>query len=42
MTALDAALVRRKLALISRNLDDLATIDGFVADVEAWLAQRGL
>ena len=28
MTELDAALVRRKLAIISRNLDDLAVIEG--------------
>jgi uncharacterized protein YutE (UPF0331/DUF86 family) len=37
MTDLDAALVRRKLALIARNLDDLATVadlplDAYVAD----------
>jgi uncharacterized protein YutE (UPF0331/DUF86 family) len=38
MTALDAALVRRKLALISRNLDDLATVDGLPLD--AYVADR--
>ena len=32
MTELDAALVRRKLAVIRRNLDDLADVEGLSLD----------
>jgi len=32
MTEIDAALVRRKIAVIQRDLDDLAAIEGLSLD----------
>lgn len=38
MTELDRAMIRRKLATIVRNLDDLAEIEGM--DVDAYISDR--